>query len=317
MLTASANLEKDNRSEIKTSSSPEIARRMKLLFSAIRSSDAQLRSRAADDFEQFGASVLRRFVNGIRGPGHTPPQSDQCIEPVNLQFGKSRQLELNRHKVTCDLLCESPRIQVIRGVLKEWEARELIEMALARLRRSQSFTELSDDLINDTRTSYSASIPTLENELSREISNRAAKLCDTSIDCLENLHVTRYEPGQFFAPHHDFFPPSIANVQSSLNNGGQRVKSLLIYLNNLNPDDPGGATLFPRLNLAVKCEQGSGILWDNVDAIGELDYLTQHAAIAPEISTKFVLTVWSRERPILSEEKSSEKIAWQSHELDG
>jgi prolyl 4-hydroxylase len=279
--------------------------RMAMLFSALWSANPEKKSKAADDFEQFGQDLLQRFVEVIRGgPKPTPG-------PVSIRVNHAKRVRLNGHEAECDLFCEAPTIYAVRGFLKEGEASELICMALPKLERSLSFTELSEELVNDIRTSTSASIPRDENDLTRDIAHRAAELCGSPVECLEDLHVTRYEPGQHFTPHHDYFLPSLAHLQPTLNNGGQRVRTLLIYLNDLDPGDSGGATNFPQLNLAFKCEQGSGLLWHNVDGYCQPDVMTQHGGVAPKTSTKFVLTVWCRERPIVPAGRPS----WQSHKL--
>lgn len=285
---------------------PDFRRGMKLMLSAIWSSDPEVKSRAADEFEQFGSSVLQRFAQGIRGREKASPII--FTEPFDYRIVRSLKLEISGRSVLCDPVCRAPAIQAVRGFLNDSECNDLISLSLPLLRRSQSFTASSDKLINDVRTSYSATISKSENALTLDISNRVAQLCNTSVDCLEELQVTRYEPGQEFVAHHDFFPPALANVHSSLDNGGQRLQTLLVFLNNLDPDDPGGATWFPRINLAVKCEQGSGLLWNNVTAHGELDDMTLHQGVAPKTSTKFVLSVWIRERAL----SKKDSPPWQS-----
>ena len=73
--------------------------------------------------------------------------------------------------------------------------------------------------------------------------------------------------------------------------------TLLIYLNDL-PDDAGGNTFFPKLNLRVKPKAGDAIYFENMNN-GEVDYNTAHSG-EPIIGNhkKYAMNVWFREKPL-------------------
>jgi prolyl 4-hydroxylase len=71
------------------------------------------------------------------------------------------------------------------------------------------------------------------------------------IDHGEGLQVLRYGPGTRYTPHFDFLVPRSEDSEQSLRRSGQRVSSLVAYLN----DVPGGGeTIFPHVGLSV-CPQ--------------------------------------------------------------
>src|SRR4051812_35710969 len=62
----------------------EFIRRIKLLLTALRSKDPDLKSKAADEFEQLGERVLRLFVHEIGGGGSTATSSLWKTPPLKL-----------------------------------------------------------------------------------------------------------------------------------------------------------------------------------------------------------------------------------------
>ena len=71
----------------------------------------------------------------------------------------------------------------------------------------------------------------------------------------------------------DYFDPKKYGDEL-LKNGGQRIVSILCYLNDV-PE--GGETTFPFINLDVKPIKGSAVMWYNADLEGNLDATSLHA----------------------------------------
>ena len=74
------------------------------------------------------------------------------------------------------------------------------------------------------------------------------------IDCnLEILQLTKYNGGEFYKPHHDYFK----NLKK---NEKQRTKTIFIYLK-----EPleGGETEFPKINKKFKPSKGGAVAWTN------------------------------------------------------
>eukprot|EP01114_Cavostelium_apophysatum_P004299 TRINITY_DN1449_c0_g1_i1.p1 TRINITY_DN1449_c0_g1~~TRINITY_DN1449_c0_g1_i1.p1 ORF type:complete len:139 (+),score=30.59 TRINITY_DN1449_c0_g1_i1:286-702(+) len=106
----------------------------------------------------------------------------------------------------------------------------------------------------------------------------------------EDVQILQYEIGQYYKPHFDFFDPAI--YEAYLRNGGQRVASVLCFLNDV---EEGGETLFPAVNLAVKPKKGSAILWYNTYLNGTLDRNALHGGNPVIKGIKYVAVQWLRE----------------------
>ena len=65
---------------------------------------------------------------------------------------------------------------------------------------------------------------------------------------MEEPQIVRYEPGQEFSYHYDEVPPP------QLDNGGQRLATLLVYLNSVPPEAGGGTTFRDLTSISITSE---------------------------------------------------------------
>jgi prolyl 4-hydroxylase len=109
----------------------------------------------------------------------------------------------------------------------------------------------------------------------------------------ENIQVLRYEPGQEYRQHHDFWHPGTDYYDDQMARGGQRAWSVLVYLNDV---PAGGGTRFPALGIDVLPQTGKLLAWQNtVD--GDLNYDSMHAGLPVIEGIKWVAVTWVREQP--------------------
>lgn len=109
----------------------------------------------------------------------------------------------------------------------------------------------------------------------------------------ESLQVLRYQVGEEYREHQDFWHPDTSYYDEQMARGGQRAWSVLIYLNDV---PRGGGTRFPKLDIDITAEQGRMLAWKNTIA-GELNYDSLHAGLPVEEGEKWVAVTWVRERP--------------------
>ena len=109
----------------------------------------------------------------------------------------------------------------------------------------------------------------------------------------ESCQVLHYEVGETFAPHFDFFDPKVGGHAVALAEGGQRVATVLVYLND---GLEGGETDFPMLGIRHRGGKGDALVFRNLDARGWPDYRTLHAGLPPTQGEKWLLSLWIRDR---------------------
>ncbi len=110
----------------------------------------------------------------------------------------------------------------------------------------------------------------------------------------EPLQGQRYDVGQEFKAHTDYFERDGADWAQFCAVSGQRTWTMMIYLN---VPDAGGATRFPATGKLHQPEVGKLLAWNNVGADGTPNPATIHAGMKVRRGRKYIITKWLRERP--------------------
>ncbi len=109
----------------------------------------------------------------------------------------------------------------------------------------------------------------------------------------EPLQGQRYDVGQEFKPHTDYFSPDGQDYQKFCAIAGQRTWTFMIYLNDVKA---GGATRFKAVGKTFQPEQGKLLCWNNRRPDGSVNPNTLHHGMKVRAGTKYVITKWYREK---------------------
>lgn len=190
---------------------------------------------------------------------------------------------------------DKPRAALLAGVLSAQECADLIDYAFeCGLKRSPVVDGATGlGVANDGRTSTSVFFQRSQTPLIARIEARLAALTGWPVSHGEGLQVLRYEPGQQYKPHFDWFDPAKTGTAKHLERGGQRVATTVMYLANA---DKGGGTRFPKSGVEIFPRAGGAVFFNNVLPWGELDDWSLHSGTPVEQGVKIVATYWQRER---------------------
>jgi prolyl 4-hydroxylase len=130
-----------------------------------------------------------------------------------------------------------------------------------------------------------------ENPLCARIEQRIAEMFNWPIENGEGLQVLHYSPGAEYKPHYDYFDPEQPGTVPVLKRGGQRVASLVMYLNT---PVKGGGTVFPDVEFEVAPIKGNAVFFSYDRP--HPDTRTLHGGSPVIEGEKWVATKWLRER---------------------
>ncbi|PWK86635.1 2OG-Fe(II) oxygenase [Fulvimonas soli] len=198
--------------------------------------------------------------------------------------------EAGDRRVRVALGVDAPPLRVLDGLLDAGECAELIALARPRLARARTVAEDGRQQVDERRTSAGMFFAPGETPLVARIERRIAALLDMPADHGEGLQVLHYLPGQEYEPHYDWFDPAQPGFAAITAKGGQRVASVVMYLNT--PEE-GGGTGFPALGLTVTALAGSAVYF----AYEAGDEASLHAGLPVTRGEKWIATKWLRERP--------------------
>lgn len=186
-----------------------------------------------------------------------------------------------------------PEIIVLENVLSPEECDELKQLAAPKIRRSMTLEcETGNILISKDRTSDGAYFQANESELVARIDRRIAELTATPLENGECLQIFRYGAGAEYRPHFDFFVPGNPAAEKQLANGGQRIATLIIYLNDV---EAGGTTEFPHIGLSISPRKGNAVYFSYFNSLGQVDRATFHAGAPVQNGEKWIATKWIRQ----------------------
>lgn len=224
----------------------------------------------------------------------TSPAVSLLTTTSEIRAASPNAIETSDRKI--DLLCalNAPRIVLFGGLLSEAECEQLIALARARLQRSTVVNVATGDYdVHPDRTSSGTHFSRGENELVARIERRIAEAIDGPVENGEPIQILHYTPGTQYKPHYDYFDPALPGNDKVLAMGGQRMATLVMYLNDV---EAGGSTVFPKVGLDVLPRRGSAVYFAYATPDGQLDARTLHGGSPVAAGEKWIATKWLRQR---------------------
>ena len=221
--------------------------------------------------------------------------------PAHLSFHPVATIPADARTIACDhggvhvaFRLQRPHVVLFETVLTGEECDALIAEARPRLRRAGVVdSERGGTTIDERRTSELAAVQRGASPLVARLDARIAAITGVPLAQGEPLQVMRYGVGTEYAPHFDFFDIASPGEAALLARGGQRIASLVVYLNDV---EAGGETVFPHAGLAVAPAKGSAVYFSNPDAQSRCDPLSFHGGAPVGRGEKWIATRWMRER---------------------
>ncbi|MEZ5994576.1 MAG: 2OG-Fe(II) oxygenase [Hyphomonadaceae bacterium] len=299
-----------NSSTSQTADTPEVAAALDVLNSgragALQEAMAALERAGA---EGNGEALARLSYLKAAGLAEQPDW-DQCLAMLRqaAELGWARAQEelqtLAQGDAAVDLrafvaprhtevVSTAPRIRTVRGLFSPAECAWVVARGRTRLEPATVYTneELGSARVAERSNSGA---PFQLQDLDLALIFLRARISNTiglPLACFEPAYLLHYAPGEAFAPHHDYLDNSKPGLAADIQQRGQRVATILVYLNT---GYGGGETEFPELGYKFKGGEGDALIFANVDPNLAPDPRTLHAGLPPTSGEKWLLSQWAR-----------------------
>ncbi len=243
--------------------------------------------------EDVALDAMETVLSGmLREHAEAPVLPPPSAVPEPALAGSPATLWAHDREVRVVLSMHEPRVVVFSGLLDDAECDEIIALASERLARSHTVdTATGDSEVNAARTSDGMFFARGEFAVCQRLEARIAALVNWPVENGEGLQVLRYRPGAEYKPHYDYFDPAQSGTPRILERGGQRVGTVIVYLNT---PLRGGGTTFPDVKLEVAPVRGHAVFFSYDRPHPSTRSLHGGAPVLE--GEKWITTKWLRER---------------------
>lgn len=241
---------------------------------------------------QWGSAHAARLTAGATGS--PAPDWRQVASQVDLS---AFQAPVRRRQ---DLT--EPNVWMLEGVLEPWLCDYVMAMAAPALRRGEVLDAGGAEGVREERTNSAMHFALADSDVILELINsRLSAAAEMPPENGEALGVLHYATGEVYKPHVDYIPETPQNA-AVLEQMGQRVRTLLVYLND---GFEGGATEFPHLNVGYRPPRGCALVFDSVKSDGSVDPMSLHVGAPPVSGEKWAISKWFRTKALRPGERGS------------
>lgn len=211
-----------------------------------------------------------------------------------------------------------PRAFLYRNFLSHEECEHMKKLAQPKLKKSFVVNrDTGKSFDSNVRTSHGTFLARGHDPVIARIENRIAKATHIPIENGEGMQILRYQDGQKYEPHLDYF---FDEWNKSPQKGGQRIATFLSYLETV---EEGGETVFPqavekpnygpnersecgRRGLSVKPVKGDAVLFYSITTDGKEDPRSSHGSCPVIKGTKWSAPKWLHQGPFNVGEKQTQ-----------
>ncbi len=187
-----------------------------------------------------------------------------------------------------------PSSRIEMYILRDFLSAEACTAIIARIEaHNRPSTITGENADSAFRTSSTCDLPSRDPHVAA-LREGLSALSGLPLAHAEPLQGQRYEVGQEFKAHTDYFEPDKSEFAKYCSVAGQRTWTFMIYLNTL---EAGGATRFKVADKIIQPERGKLVCWNNRRPDGSPNPATLHHAMKVRKGRKYVVTQWFREKP--------------------
>lgn len=235
--------------------------------------------------------IAQKSANPTSAQTAPSQNSSYVYEPSRIALGN--QLSLSDKTVQVALRLSQPDIVLFNNLLSPDECTQLIALSKHKLKPSTIVDPDTGKLkIITARSSEGCHFQRDESAFIQKLDQRIAELMNWPAHHGEGLQVLHYSISGEYRPHYDYFPVEHPGNSNYLRHGGQRVATLIMYLNDV---EAGGETIFPEIGLSIAPRQGAAVYFSYTNSLGQLNPKSLHGGAPVIQGEKWIATKWMRQ----------------------
>jgi len=185
---------------------------------------------------------------------------------------------------------DKAQIYVLDDFASAAECDAMIEIISRNLRPSTITLNRGDRYF---RTSSTSDLSLLNDPMVAAIDEKIARTLGIHVQYSEGIQAQRYDVGQEFKAHTDYFERGTAEYLEHAARTGNRTWTFMVYLND---GMQGGGTKFCNIDREFCPKKGQAVIWNNLYPDGTPNPDTLHSGTPVTRGHKIVITKWFRER---------------------
>ncbi len=187
-----------------------------------------------------------------------------------------------------------PLIVVVEDFVTASERQHIINLARNKMKRGK-VTMVDHVAESEGRSGSTAWIQHDATPIVRGLVRRISEIVQIPVHHAESLQIVHYAQTQEYRPHHDSWKLGTEKAELRTANGGQRLVTALMYLNEV---EAGGATGFPKLKLEVDPIPGRMVIFHNTTGMtNDINKKSLHGGMPVHYGEKWACNLWFREKP--------------------
>jgi len=182
------------------------------------------------------------------------------------------------------------QLYTLDDFLSPRECGDLVAIIDQHLRASTLTTQEKDTAF---RTSRTCDLSMLQNPVVAAVDEKIAQTLGIRPAYAEGNQAQRYDIGQQFKAHTDYFEPNTHEYAVHGGSKGNRTWTFMVYLNE---GMMGGGTKFFAIDKTFRPKLGQAVIWNNLYPDGTPNPDTLHSGEPVIMGHKIIITQWFREQ---------------------
>ena len=241
---------------------------------------------------QFTVDSIRTAM-GEKFPAHSELLGTLAEKESDIDYKAISQPRLTRPDSGLNVMrmvTDKLQLYVLDDFMTDEECKGITDISAKYLRPS---TVTTGDRDPGYRTSSTCDLGLLDDPFVHVVDEKIARTLGIRLEYSEGNQAQRYEVGQEFKQHTDFFQPGTDDYSKYADHRGQRTWTFMVYLNTVSK---GGGTKFFALDKIFMPLKGRAVIWNNLYPDGAVNRDTLHAGLPIEEGHKIIITKWFREK---------------------